>query len=1313
MAHPYSSTPLYSGAPSYAPHQSYYPPFPPNGLQQPSHTPPVLTQQNLQPPLYQQSPSTAVAQRFDSNPQNRLPGHTFPPFPPPPTTLGADFFKQFAQAGLPPPPPPSFPPVPIPSTTGFPQFSTPSNSGIPSPYNPQSLPAPQTFASGVNLIEQTRLNQHDSFVGTPSGSRGGIDHRPLNERNSQSYGMNRGGTAQPPRPASRAVNEKDQALPSFGSRSDLELLFANLQNQPTQVQDYDMGNSNSITEPVGNVEQPSEQAGDASPYDPTRPATIDDRAAGAFRGAHNNAHNQQPGPAVRRYDDKSALELRQLAKGALLSLVPHKILYAELVREGIHPQVLRELYGELGIKVDADQGQPSEPSAPAVAGAMEDVTLHTSSTLAEPKAQSVSNFFLDGLPPNEVMPSSAPVDATKQKAVSSPSLERKDRIAQLLAAKTGRPTPSTPKAGSPAVAAAKPVETSSAPVSAPISPQVQQESFPASQAQNVAKAKAQTELVKARMEQLRRQTQTKTASAVQPTFGSTSQLQSALGHPGLIPGLFMSGSEAGMKKDVEMTGTLGGEQVGLVNNPLKRSFGFGSATTDPEPLTKKAHVEESAPTAPEDLDDQSEGEIIEDGQSDAMATGSEPGSSDLQEQYAADSLGQQSAATDKTVISGQSEITLPQNHSTNDDGSGDLYRSKQSEIEAMRRKIAELEQRNKLKRGRSQIESPASSSPATPVLTRAEHPLSSPASSQSPNVTGIGALSKAASSSRPITKLTPAQLAERAAALKADLLKQRAQRQQLLQDGLPDLNLEVSNTEVRLQTVRAELVRARANVGSCRVALEQSINVEKKLAEEVTRLEKQLQEGRSGQKQYFDELHQIKLDKLAETQESGQQQAAGYTAQTKPVTATHASTVSVSADLEKLAEDRGGATIATIQPHVLDVPAETSTMETAAAAAEIAAGPGDEQAPEAVTPVPMVAEEAPQAEVDEEEFTQGVARTDTFQTDEMEISPEPEPSPEQASPVLDGSREASAEDTPMDMGDDSDGSASMSDSDGEQEEGDYEPAEAEVTERQLADDSDEYDPEEAPVTDVSPTTTGVENEDEDFYEPFEHVDELDHQGTPMIAEELEQADAQTVPGFGKESTPITETVSEVPPDTKEDDIESGPQLTEADTLVKIHDLPNGSALKEDIPILDGSSAPVSRFVPYKTPLSTMKSFRFHRDFNDTIKSGYRSLTYSNSIDPSRPLCPTELAGETCSDPACDEQHFRQLGLADDKILVQLSSASDIKDKATRDEFLQGLKQVIAGMRAQDVKEFESVAGALSTYRREFFAERAQRQSEGS
>lgn len=56
----------------------------------------------------------------------------------------------------------------------------------------------------------------------------------------------------------------------------------------------------------------------------------------------------------------------------------------------------------------------------------------------------------------------------------------------------------------------------------------------------------------------------------------------------------------------------------------------------------------------------------------------------------------------------------------------------------------------------------------------------------------------------------------------------------------------------------------------------------------------------------------------------------------------------------------------------------------------------------------------------------------------------------------------------------------------------------------------------------------------------------------------------------------------------------------------------------------------------------------------------------------------------------------------------MSSASDIKDKAVRDQFLVGLKQVIADMRVKEVKEFESVADALSVYRRNFFAEQEQK-----
>lgn len=60
-------------------------------------------------------------------------------------------------------------------------------------------------------------------------------------------------------------------------------------------------------------------------------------------------------------------------------------------------------------------------------------------------------------------------------------------------------------------------------------------------------------------------------------------------------------------------------------------------------------------------------------------------------------------------------------------------------------------------------------------------------------------------------------------------------------------------------------------------------------------------------------------------------------------------------------------------------------------------------------------------------------------------------------------------------------------------------------------------------------------------------------------------------------------------------------------------------------------------------------------------------------------------------------------MTDDKILVQMSSANDYKDKDLRDAYLLGLKKVIADLREQGVKEFSEVANALSKYRREWMA----------
>ena len=201
----------------------------------------------------------------------------------------------------------------------------------------------------------------------------------------------------------------------------------------------------------------------------------------------------------------------------------------------------------------------------------------------------------------------------------------------------------------------------------------------------------------------------------------------------------------------------------------------------------------------------------------------------------------------------------------------------------------------------------------------------------------------------------------------------------------------------------------------------------------------------------------------------------------------------------------------------------------------------------------------------------------------------------------------------------------MSDSGSDEEEDDYEPAEADADMSQPIHhsdgESDEYDPEHI-------TPSAVADDDElDFYEPVENIEEMEHPPNEDASNVVEGA----------------QTVSAVSTDTKQDDTESGLQLTEADPLVNTHTASNGDEPGPKT-FLDGSSQPSTHFIPYKTPLSAFKTYRFHADFNENVKDGYRSLTYSNNIDPSRPLCPTELSGETCTDNACEDQHFSQLGL---------------------------------------------------------------------
>jgi hypothetical protein len=1252
----------------------------PTGIPPPLPTPSQATpqaQQHLQYPA-QASPSIN-GPRFDNN------AHVPPPVPfpfPPPPNFNADFFKQFASAGFPPPPPPNFPPVPI-ANAGFPQPPTPASASVPSPYPQYRADGPQGSQGGLGPHEQTRQYMPEQYAPSPRdapvvpqlsqhGQYGGASKPAHNTNNHGSRPAPKAAESEKGRQFANHSNpwltrDSDQSLPSFGSRSDLNMLFASMQNHAPDVapqEDPVLPVMPDIT-PAEEHSPPVEGSASrtftipqrfrakltrASAYDPTRPATLPERTPSHSSTMRNAPKNIPKQVVERSYENKSIIELRQLAKGAVLSLVPHKILFSDLIKEGVDAGVLRELYAELGVKVALEEAQLDKSD-----GQQQHVRQNSTQEPAPVITDASREVMMGGTSATDNIPVLAipAIEASRQHVAPSPSLERKDRIALLLAAKTGRPTP--PPAPVLPITQPGTKETPSASQTPP-SPEIQ---LPVQQISNVSKPRAQPEVVKQKMEQLRREALAKKRAQAQASNISTPPIGSAPSLTGsavaalaqssamtsLIPGLFMGSAEAAEQEPTFDSSLL---------IPSKRPSD-GVVIESERDLKRPAlsRAENSSGGAA----DESDGEIIEDQETDTMVVDDQQGE----------------------LLSGQLHTTATE-HSDDQ-----LYMAKQNEIEAMHRKIAEMEQRNKLKRTRSQTDTPVSSGAD---VAMGNSPIAQPG--QLP-----GSVESPRQFSGPRTKVTPAQLRERAAALKAEMLKQRSQRQEVLQQGLPDLNAEVRKTETRLEVSRNELAQVRAQIQSFHTQLDRLVVRETELSEEILQYEQRLEEGQAGQKQYSEELQHIKDEKMAEGNAVPPPEASSrFPTQEQEYVLPNALS---NGDVGAVGED--SAIQADVQADV-DVPDAVET----AADMDVISQPSDE-APTSYQLQPPT--QQAEADAQSPEILEDVhsPEDEDRDADEMEISPEPEAY--QETHEIQVSTFTPTQDTPasMDVDDDqSDGSASMSGSD--EEEDDYEPAEAEEGQpMQQSDDEGEYDPEEAPVNSAAPTGPADDDFD-DYYEPSEPQPLTDTLPTPA---ELATPGDFVTGGHDTAASPDEDGelhdepvgISEVPANTADDlDTNVLHQETNAPLQLQPHSIdahPVSAA-----PMLNGDSAPSVHFVPYKTPLSSFKTYRFHPEYADAVKTGYRSLTYSNSIDPTRPLCPTEVAGQVCSDTTCEEQHFSQLGLPDDKILVQMSSAAGIADKATKDAFHAGLKQVIADLRTNEVRDFEKVADALSKYRRSFF-----------
>ncbi|OAA62463.1 hypothetical protein SPI_04003 [Niveomyces insectorum RCEF 264] len=134
-----------------------------------------------------------------------------------------------------------------------------------------------------------------------------------------------------------------------------------------------------------------------------------------------------------------------------------------------------------------------------------------------------------------------------------------------------------------------------------------------------------------------------------------------------------------------------------------------------------------------------------------------------------------------------------------------------------------------------------------------------------------------------------------------------------------------------------------------------------------------------------------------------------------------------------------------------------------------------------------------------------------------------------------------------------------------------------------------------------------------------------------------------------------------------------------------------------------SALPPSTFVPYESPLRYFRSYRFHPRYKDDVKGGLRSLTYSGRIQDNVELCPNEAEGQICPDPSCTFQHYESMVLQDDQILVELGRSDDFTgDK--KSQFVNGLKDVLKGVRNAKVRDFDTIANEIINFRRVFLGD---------
>ncbi|KAL5334361.1 hypothetical protein BJX70DRAFT_378494 [Aspergillus crustosus] len=968
-----------------------------------------------------------------------------------------------------------------------------------------------------------------------------------------------------------------------------------------------------------------------SPYNPPLPLT--DESSFAPKTLPEAAAADSPASSS---TETSIAQLRVHAKGALLSLAPHSIRYTDLVSEGINPTILRQLYEEVGIKIPTTLADVNSR-----AGSTENAHLTPSQdeqSTQQPQTQSNATPK-----PTLVNHSVTPLQSTQSNTAKP--LERKEVIARMIAAKAAKSSPASAAPQASTWPATPPSQSTPATVDKSLVSSPPRDLSPNEKELRVKeKNKAKTELARQRIEQLKKEGLVRSLQKAQPgsqilgkeqPLAVQESLQASVStvvqHPlperppvpkstslEQIPGLFIS-EQSLEQVDGPHTTSPKDYLVELATPPRanQRKRPRASDFDEPIPVPKRALSNDTMHMPSERLvidisDDEFYDEDEDVGVYDALTSADVSKSSSnsnselVSRAYPPpiESLPHRPATSQSQGLSSTSTPNSYRNSEQED------LRRKNLEIQAMHRRIAELEQRKKAKLA-SRTQSPRTSDLSPPELASMPIPAA------------LNAVDKI------MDDVFAPMSANALRSMRAKLL-----RMQEIEAGVPSLDAEIRKSETKLAETQRE---------------------EEKLSLELAK-------GKEGRRQLLEELSTLKSELDGVSLDQVNTALINLEAQKElPVEAVQAPSAETDVSIGTEISDPA-------------VPFHDSTPS---------------HSPPLATALNPVSVE------DSSKVPSNVG--------EASVLPAPVEQPSDTS---------MSEDSSSSMDESSDDSSSSSGSlDEEMPDAQnlatnlVAPAETTANTTDRPSESVEVESHPEYQTSIAPPQNDlrVSAGDESIAAPENLVSRESSVSEAYEPPEPEESASASDSSYSPVPSP------DLPSSTSDMDISGSPQDTPREAreplIEKVQELDSQQPSQHrQISLLDNtrhSEDSKRKFSPYTSPLKLFKAYRFHPNYSDTVSGSYRSLTYSHNIDPLKYLCPFETSGGVCNDRSCEFQHFRDMALSDDKILVQMGSLREGKTPQESDQYVAGLKESINDMRRDKVKDMNTVASEIAAYRRRF------------